>query len=391
MKKLSVKANKKLFLVSGIVTAGVFTFGISTYNNFVKANDQKKLSFVENEVSTLEKANPLEEAENQVRETNAKVESANEEVKKANAAKEEASKEMTNAKEALKNALNAQKAAEAEVKAAKTPQEKKVAEEKVKAAKELVKKAEENKIAAESKLEEAKKSVQQAEEAKQAAEIEAQKAIENKEALENNIEKKTVETKTENKTVETKTETKTENKTKNKTVETKVEKKNTQTNKTTTNNQDNGAANQRELSAADWEVINKALQAEQERLAQEGKQEVPEEHKVEFHFYTTNKNLTIHCTEDYCGNSGYIWFIELECDLNKCEGFTDSTTGKQVSTLLVGKRADITEHNVTAPAAKPGYKFVGWELISSRRLVENGLGEKGYLTGKYIANYEKIN
>ena len=116
----------------------------------------------------------------------------------------------------------------------------------------------------------------------------------------------------------------------------------------------------------------------------------PEEGKtnVEFHYYSTNKKLTIRCREDFCGDSSHIWFVELQGDLDKCEGFTDSN-GKQVSTMLLGRRADITEITVTAPAAKPGYKFVGWELISSKRITESEYGE-GVLTGKYIATYEKI-
>ena len=113
--------------------------------------------------------------------------------------------------------------------------------------------------------------------------------------------------------------------------------------------------------------------------------------KVEFHYYSTNKSLTMHCKGDHCGEDqqGYIWFVEVECDLNKCEGFTDSRTGTQVSTLLIGRRADITSYTVTAPAPKYGYRFTGWELISSRKAVSNELGS-GILSGKYIATYEKV-
>ena len=244
-----------------------------------------------------------------------------------------------------------------ELKNAKTPEERKIAQEKIDAATSKLEQAKKTKKLAEKKVEEASKTVEQKEQNKQ--NIEEKLA-----AIEENENKPTQNTSSKK----------------------SASNSNVNNNKTTTKQKEEEEQGSKYDLSNYPDILNK-INEETKRQEKEIRKEA-EKKTVEFHFYSTNKTLPIRCTESFCGDSGHIWFIEVECDLNKCEGFTDSRTGSKVGTLLIARRADITSITLTAPAAKYGYKFMGWELISSRKAVSNELGE-GVLSGKYIATYEK--
>ena len=328
------------FLSLGAVTgAGVLTKNYTDHNaqltNIAKA-DQKNsyLEYVKQEKLQAEK-----------------------ELNEAKEAKAKAEKEVKDAEETINKASKEKEEAMLELKNAKTPEERKIAQEKIDAATSKLEQAKKAKKLAEKKVEEASKTVEQKEQNKQ------------------NIEEKLATVK-EN-----------ENKQNQNTSSKKsVSNSNVKNNKTTTKQKDEEEQGSKYDLSNYPDILNK-INEETKRQEEEIRKEA-EKKTVEFHFYSTNKTLPIRCTESFCGDSGHIWFIEVECDLNKCEGFTDSKTGAQVGTLLIARRADITSLTLTAPAAKYGYKFMGWELISSRKAVSNELGE-GVLSGKYIATYEK--
>ena len=367
MKKGIVKLILPVVVTTGAVTGAVITSKVMSDKSFFnRISNQKTLNYVEKENSEEAIADvntALTEAEKLVNDANEKVEAAKEEEKKVEAVKEEAEKEITDAEEEDEKASLNAKIKEAEEQAQQALKAKEEAEAKAK-------KAEED-----AKIAEQKRKDAEAEQAKKAAEAERiRKEAEEAEKTRKEAEEAAKEA----------TETKVES-------EPLTSSNKSANNTTTANNASESKKEEEQGSKFDLNNYPELLEQINEKTKKQEK-EIKEEaakKKVEFHFYSTNKNLTIHCREDFCGDSGHIWFVELECDSDKCEGFTDSN-GKQVSTMLVGRRANITEITVTAPAAKPGYKFVGWELISSRRLVENGLGDKGYLTGKYIATYKKI-
>lgn len=390
MKKGIVKLILPVVVTTGAVTGAVITTKVMSNKSFFNGiSNQKTLNYVEKENSEEAIADvntALTEAEKLVNDANEKVEAAKEEEKKVEAVKEEAEKEITDAEETIKNAEATVTEAKKALESAESEDEKASLNAKIKEAEEQAQQALKAKEEAEAKAKKAEEDAKiaeqkrkdaEAEQAKKAAEAERiRKEAEEAEKTRKEAEeaaKKAAETQVESEPLTSSNKTANNTTTANNATETKKEEEEQQGNKYDLNNYP-------EI----LEQINEETKKQEEKLKEEAAKK-----KVEFHFYSTNKNLTIHCREDFCGDSGHIWFVELECDSDKCEGFTDSN-GKQVSTMLVGRRADITEITVTAPAAKPGYKFVGWELISSKRLVENGLGDKGYLTGKYIATYEKI-
>ncbi len=341
------------FLSLGAVTgAGVLT------KNYTKHDDQlTNITKVANKSSNL-------------KEINQEIKQAEEELKEAKEVKEKAVKEVKNAEKAINKASKEKEKAILELKNAKTTEEKKNAQAKIDAATTKIEQAEKTKKSAEKKVEKASKTVEQKEQNKQSVEEKAA-AVKEKENTQNQMvsNKKSESTSSNSNGTNNKTQSTTKN-------------------NTTTKQKEESEEQGPKYDLSDYPDILNKINEETKRQEKEIEEEAKKK-TVEFHFYSTNKNLLIHCTEDYCGDSGHIWFVEVECDLNKCEGFTDSRTGTQVSNLIIGRRADITELNITPPAAKYGYKFVGWELISSRRLVENEEG-KGYLSGKYIATYEKI-
>ena len=123
-----------------------------------------------------------------------------------------------------------------------------------------------------------------------------------------------------------------------------------------------------------------------------GKEPEEKESTLEFHFYSTLKTITVRRTSEYdnlaiCGKdgSGCVWLIDFSCDMNKCVGFNEPGSGLLKGDVRIGRRGDISSYTMTAPDAKPGYKFKQWEIISARKNQTNGV-----LIGKYIAIYEKI-
>ncbi len=304
---------------------------------------------------------------------NQEMEQAEEELKEAKEDKEKAEQEVTKAEETISKASKEKEEAILELKKAKTPEERKIAQAKIDATTTKIEKAEEAKKSAEKKVETASKIVEEKEQNKQNIEEKAAEVKENE-----NKQNQTVSTKSTKESESTKSSS---NVTSNKS---QASTKNNTTTKPKEESEEQGPKYDLNDYPELLDKINKKTKEQEEEIKKEA-----EKKKVEFHFYSTKKSLPIHCTESYCGDSGHIWFVEVECDLNKCEGFTNSRTGAQVSTLLIGRRADITSYTVTAPAPKYGYRFVGWELISSRKAVSNELGS-GVLSGKYIATYEKI-
>ncbi len=83
--------------------------------------------------------------------------------------------------------------------------------------------------------------------------------------------------------------------------------------------------------------------------------------------------------------SSIIWWAQFSCDLNECEGFDNHLEKGKTGTLLEGRRAEISEIKMTAPAAKEGYKFVGWKYLG-----EVAIDKDGKITVQsYKAVYEK--
>ncbi len=340
MNKIVIKTMVGFLSLGAVTGAGVLT------KNYTKHDDQ------------LTNIAKVAQGNSSLKYVNQEIKQAKEELNEAKEAKEKAEKEVKNAEETINKASKEKEEAILELKNAKTPEERKAAQEKIDAATAKIEQAEKTKKSAEKKVEEANKTVEQKEQ---------------------NVEEKVAAAKEkENKQNQMVSNKKSESNKSNSNV----------TNNTTTKQKEESEGQGPKYDLSDYPDILNKINEETKRQEEEIRKEA-EKKTVEFHFYSTNKSLPIRCTESYCGDSGHIWFVEVECDLNKCEGFTDSRTGTQVSTLLIGKRADITNYTVTAPAAKYGYRFVGWELISSRKAVSNELGS-GVLSGKYIATYEKV-
>ncbi len=337
MNKIVIKTMIGCLSLGAVTGAGILT------KNYTKHDGQ-----LTNIAKAAQKSSYLKDV-------NQEIKQAEEELKEAKAVKEKAEQEVKNAEETINKASKEKEEAILELKNAKTPEERKIAQEKIDAATTKIEQAEKTKKSAEKKVEIASKTVEQKEQNKQSVE---EKAAAVKESTKSNS-----------------------NVTSNKT-------QSTTKNNTTTKQKEESEEQGPKYDLSDYPDILNKINEETKRQEEEIRKEA-EKKTVEFHFYSTSKSLPIYCTESYCGDSGHIWFVEVECDLNKCEGFTDSRTGTQVSTLLIGRRADITSYTVTAPAPKYGYRFTGWELISSRKAVSNELGS-GILSGKYIATYEKV-
>ncbi len=343
MNKIVVKTTIGFLSLGLIAGAGILT------TNYIKYDSQSTYT-----AKIAQKSFALKDLEQEIKK-------AEKELNEAKEVKKETEKEVKNAEEAINEASKEKEEAIAELEKAKTTEEKKVAQAKIDAATEKIKQAEEAKKTAEKKVEEATKTVEQKEQNKQIAEEKVAKVKETEDE--------------ENKVVFNK----------------KAESNSTAKNNTTTKQKDESEEQGAKFDLSEHQdlldKINKKTEEQVKEIEEEAKKKT-----VEFHFYSSNKELMISCRGDHCGEDqqGYIWFVELECDLNKCEGFTDTTTGTKVSKLLSGRRGDITNYTVTAPAAKYGYRFVGWELVSTRKMVTNELGT-GALLGKYIATYEKIN
>ncbi len=347
-------------------TVGFLSLGLITGAGILTKNYIKHDGGLTYTTKSAQKNSSLKNMEQEVKQ-------AEEELNKAKEDKEAAEQEVKNAEEAINEASKEKEEALAELENAKTPEEKKVAQAKIDAATEKIKQAEETKKSAEKKVEEATKTVEEKEQNKKDAEEKVAEAKKT-ESKENKVaSNKTSES---NSTTESK---KTQSTTKNNTT-TKQEQK--QENKSEEQGSKFNLSDYPEL----MDKINKTTEEQVKQIEEEAKKKT-----VEFNFYSANKELFISCRGDHCGEDqqGYIWFVELECDLNKCEGFTDPSTGTKVSNLLSGRRGDVTTYTVMAPAAKYGYRFVGWQLVSTRKMATSDLGT-GIVLGKYIATYEKI-
>ncbi len=329
------------FLSLGAVTGS----GILT-KNYIK-NDGQLISVAK----VAQKSSVLKDVDQEIKE-------AKKELNEAKDDKEKAEERVKNAEEMISKATKEKEEAILELKNAKTTEERQKAQAKIDAATTKIDQAKKTKESAEKEVERAAKVVEQKEQIVE--------------------EKVTAKENKQNQAVSNKKTESNSNTTNNK-------KQSTTKNNTTTKQKEEEQGPKYDLS--DYPDILDKINEETKRQEKEIEEEAKKK-TVEFHFYSTNKDLLIRCTEDYCGDSGHIWFVELECDPTKCEGFTNSS-GNKVSTLLVGRRADITNYTISAPAAKYGYRFVGWELISSRKAVSNELGS-GVLSGKYIATYEKV-
>ena len=337
------------------ITTSLVSLGLVTYVGVLTTNQikqEKQLTYI---------------AKNDQKESSLKSpEQVEEELNEAKEAKKEAEQELKNAEETIQKALKEKEEATAELENVKTAEEKEEIQARIDAATEKMKQAEETKKSAEEKVEKATSVVEEKEQNKQITEEKIEEAEE--------ITNKEVASKASN-TNSTTTNSTTQSPTKS---------------NATTEQKDGSEeqGNKFDLDKYQWllDKVNKTTEEQLKEIEEEAKKKT-----VEFHFYSSNKELMLRCRGDHCGEDqqGYIWFVELECDLNKCEGFTDTTTGTEVSKLLLGRRGDITNYTVTAPAAKSGYKFVGWELVSTRKVATNELGT-GALLGKYIATYEKI-
>ncbi len=345
MKKIVFKTTIGFLSLGIIAGAGILA------TNYIKHDGQ--LTYTS---EIAQKNSSLKDIEQEIKK-------AEEDLDKAEVVKEEAENEVKKAEETISEASKEKEVAIAELKNAKTAEEKEIAQAKIAEATEKMEQAEETKKVAEKKVEEATKTVEQ-----------------NKQTVEEKVAEKKA---TENEIVSNKTTESNATVTNNKT-------QSTAKNNTTTKQKDESEEQGSKFDLSKYpdllDEINKKTEEQVKDIEEEAKKKT-----VEFHFYSANKELMLRCRGDHCGEDqqGYIWFVELECDLNKCEGFTDSTTGNKVSKVLLGRRGDITSYTVIAPAAKYGYKFVGWELVSTRKIATNELGT-GYLLGKYIATYEKI-
>lgn len=344
-------------------TIGFLSLGLITGADILTTNYTKQDSQLAYTAKSAQRSSSLNSAEQEIEQ----LEELN-----ANEVKENAEKELKNAEEVINKISKEKEEAIVELNNAKTTKEKKAAQAKIDAATEKIKQAEVTKKSAEKKVEEAIKIVEKQEQNKQIVE---EKGAEVNETINNVVSDKNSEY---NSTV---TDNKTQSTTKN----------NTPANNNTPATQKEELEEQGpKFDLSEYQdlldKINKKTEEQVKEIEEEAKKKT-----VEFHFYSSNKELILRCRGDHCGEDqqGYIWFVELECDLNKCEGFTDSTTGAKVSKLLLGRRGDVTYYTVTAPAAKYGYKFVGWELVSTRKTATNDLGT-GALLGKYIATYEKV-
>ena len=370
MKKIPTNLLGK-FLAISVAATSICALGVNYYKT-LESSDNKTLNYVEKDAVSSQKTKELAEVlnENEVAQTTvttsneAKVENAVKEVEKATLNQKAAEEEVTKADTLLKNAEKVKEEALAEVEAAKTPEAKKAAQAKVETADAEVQKATQTQKEAVAKKQ-----------AADAAVKEAQEVVE--------------QVKQEEETVNNQVNETSKNQTKNRV------KKAEQPSKTTTNDEVGGAAKQRELSSADWDKINEALKAEQERLAKEGNQKEPEEHNVEFHFYTTLRDLKVRRNGDAsywaeCGVNGVncIWFVEFSCDMNECEGFAEPGSDKLSGKVLIGRRGDTMEYVMQPPKAKPGYRFKAWEIVSAKGTVTK-YGETGVLVSKYRAVYEK--
>lgn len=337
------------------ITTSLVSLGLVTYVGVLTTNQikqEKQLTYI---------------AKNDQKESSLKSpEQVEEELNEAKEAKKEAEQELKNAEETIQKALKEKEEATAELENVKTAEEKEEIQARIDAATEKMKQAEETKKSAEEKVEKATSVVEEKEQNKQITEEKIEEAEE-----------------TTNKEVASKASN-TNSTTTNSTTQSPTKSNATTEQKDGSEEQ----GNKFDLDKYQWllDKVNKTTEEQLKEIEEEAKKKT-----VEFHFYSSNKELMLRCRGDHCGEDqqGYIWFVELECDLNKCEGFTNTTTGTKVSKLLLGRRGDITNYTVTAPAAKSGYKFVGWELVSTRKVATNELGT-GALLGKYIATYEKI-
>ncbi len=448
MKRLPVKIISGLFATT-VVTSSICALGVDISKS-LKSTDERAVNYIEKDVVSVKNAKVLTEEEKEVKVAQANVASADEavedaktEVKNAQTKVETANKKEETAtakaestkKEAEKAATNKQAAEEAATKAdadlaaankvkaqaeaalnsAKTTKERKAAEAELKAAKAKAEAAQKAQRDADAAKKAAAEAAQQAEAAAAKAEAERQ-AAEAKRLAAEEEQRKAQEAEAERikqaeaarlaaeeaqrKADEAERIRQATNAAQQ--VENNVKNSN-QSNKATTNSQAGGASSQRELSEEDWNVINEALKKEQERLAkeQEGKEpEAQEEHTVEFHFYSTIRDLKVRRTggsanywnDGTCGTdgSGCIWFAEFSCDMNECEGFAEPGTGLMKGTVTLGRRGDITEYVMQPPKAKPGYRFKAWEMISvNGKPITDKDGENGILLARYRAVYEK--
>ncbi len=391
MKKIPVKLLSGI-LATSVVTASICAIG-ADISKSLKSNDKDTLNYIEKDVVSLKNAKALTEAQNEAKltqnkvdvinkavdeaqkevesaeekveatkaleeeveatkaleeEAGAKVESTRKEVEKTTANQKAAEEELTKADDLLKNAKKAQEAAEAEVKSAKTAEAKKVAEEKVKAAKEEVANATQVQKEANTK--------------KQAAEEEAKQAEEN---IRNTQQSNNAITSNESKANESSTE-------------------------------------QKSGGFLTDEILKKAAEGEkrdrenyEKALKEKGLTPPSNEHTVEFHFYSTLRDLKVRRNGDAdywatCGEDGVncIWFAEFTCDMNECEGFAEPGSNELSGHVLLGRRGDTKEYIMQPPKAKPGYRFKAWEIVSAHGTVTQ-YGETGVLVSSYRAVYEK--
>ena len=81
-------------------------------------------------------------------------------------------------------------------------------------------------------------------------------------------------------------------------------------------------------------------------------------------------------------DANIIWWVQFSCDLDKCEGFDNHLGKGKTDKLLEGRRAEISEIEMTAPKAKDGYHFVGWKKGTTT------IGESEVTVQSYEAIYE---
>ncbi len=341
----------------GFLSLGLIVVGAQNFNNYHIKQDSQ-LNYVGKKAQNSSSGTKVSQVKKQAEEN---VSVDEKELSEAKEVQEKAEKEVKKAEEAISKASKVKEKALVDLQNAKTTEEKK---------------------AAQAKIEEATKEINQAQEAKKSAEKKVEEAA------------KTVEQKSQNKQKQTVSNTTSQSNstaTNNNTQSTTNKNKSTTQNNTTTNQKETESEQGPKFDLSKYEEIQKQIneQIEQEKKRME---EEAQKKTVNFHFYTTTKTLTVRCNDESCGEGkqGYIWFVEFECDLNKCEGFDAPGTGLKKGDVFIGRRGDITEYTMEPPAAKYGYKFVAWELISANKNRITINGDEGLQIAKYVAVYEKI-
>ncbi len=401
MKTLPVRLLGSL-LVASIATSSMYALSTHTNKSLSAANE--KSNYIEKDVvgaEVLAKDNTeskttqeqVEIANKAVEEAQAKVESTKKELEETTSAQKAAEVEATKADNLVKDAEKAKEAAEAEVLSAKTEEDKKAAQEKVEAAQAEVERATQVQKEAAAKK-------QAAEEAVKKAQEEALKAEAEKEAARKAQEEAARKAAEEERLASQATALE-----ENQTTTEKTKSANNSSNSTATSSETKAEENSTEKKSGGVltdEILKKAAEGEkrdrenyEKALKEKGLNPPSDEHTVEFHFYSTLRDLKVRRNGDAeywdkCGKDGVncIWFVEFSCDMNECEGFAEPGSNELSGHVLLGRRGDTKEYVMQPPKAKPGYRFKAWEIVSARGTVTQ-YGETGVLVSSYRAIYEK--